>query len=421
MLLGFLPVFTRRRKLPATTLETDDDARYKPIDFSLVRRLLGELRPYRRLYATAIAVGLVHVLLDMLTPTFIGRMIDLCSLYIRGALPISANQAIARLCLIIGLWGLAFLLSVLLQRWCIIFMTRAGESVQFDLRRRMFTHLQTLSMSYYDRTKLGRIISRMTSDINSLREVNVWGLWQIIANGMIMLVTAAFLAWTDWRLFLSVAWLGVPLFVITRIYLRKLGRQQQIAREGWTRVSTNLAENITGMRVVTAFDRQNPNLVIFNNLQQQNTANNVQVSRMVGIYQPILELIRNIGRAIVLLYGGYLIATDQLGPGRSVGAVVAAFWYWDWFMAPIVTLGNFITQLMMAMAGAERVYNLLDTRPDVYDLPGAREMPRIVGHVKFENVTFGYHPDRPVLHDINFEAQPGQTFALVGHTGSGKS
>jgi ATP-binding cassette subfamily B protein len=261
----------------------------------------------------------------------------------------------------------------------------------------------------------------MTSDINSMREVNVWGIWQIVANVMIMVVAAAALLATDWRMFLSVAWLGIPLFILTRIYLRKLGRQQQVAREGWTRVSTNLAENITGMRVVTAYDRQSPNLTVFNSLQRQNTINNVQVARLNGIYQPILDLIRNVGRAIVLLYGGYLIATGQIKEGLGVGAVVAAFWYWDWFMAPIITLGNFINQLMMAMAGAERVFNLLDTRPDVTDEPGAVPMPRIEGRVTFENVTFGYTADRPVLHDVSFEARPGEVFALVGHTGSGKS
>jgi len=429
MTFSIAPILKKRRMardaaangvaLPA--IESDGEARYKPISFAMVRRLMGYLRPYKKTYFTGIAVGLVHVLLDLLSPTFIGWLINLCGGYVGGALQITHNQAVLRLCGIMGLWGLVFAGSVLLQRWCIILMTRAGESVQFDLRQKMFRHLQALSMSYYDKTKLGRIISRLTSDINSLREVNVWGVWQIIANATIMIVAAAFMAWTDMRLFLAVAWLGIPLFILTRIYLRKLGRQQQVVREWWTRVSTNLAENITGMRVVTAYDRQVPNLTVFNRLQEQNTSNNVTVARINGLYQPILEAIRNIGRAIVLLFGGYLIATGQIGKAQGVGAVVAAFWYWDWFMAPIISLGNFINQLMMAMAGAERVFNLLDTSPDVHDLPNALPLPRIIGNVTFENVTFGYNPDRPVLHNISFEARAGQVFALVGHTGSGKS
>ncbi|HRK29676.1 MAG TPA: ABC transporter ATP-binding protein [Tepidisphaeraceae bacterium] len=428
MFTRLIPRFSRQIKLTGSpgavalpAIESEGEARYKPISFAMVRRLLTYLTPYRKTYVTGIVVGLLHVLLDLLSPAFIGLLIAVCAGYLDGTLHITAGEAKTRLALIMVLWGLAFTGSVLLQRWCIILMTRAGESVQFDLRQKMFAHLQLLSMSYYDKTKLGRIISRLTSDINALREVNVWGVWQIIANAMIMLVAAAAMAWTDYRLFLAVCWLGIPLFILTRIYLRTLGRQQQVVREWWTRVSTNLAENITGMRVVTAYDRQAPNLGVFNRLQEQNTSNNVSVARTNGIYQPLLEAIRNTGRAIVLLFGGYLIATGRIGKAQGVGAVVAAFWYWDWFMGAIITLGNFINQLMMAMAGGERVFNLLDTPPDVHDLPTARPLPRIKGDVTFENVTFGYNPERPVLHDISFEARAGQTFALVGHTGSGKS
>lgn len=409
-------------KPPASPTDSDDEARYKPIEAALIRRLLEQLKPYKKLYLFAIGVGLVHVLLDLCTPTFVKWIINLCTDF-AGPKNVykTAPEAYRGLIFFIALWGVAFVFSVILQRLCILNMTRAGESVQFDIRRKLFGHLQMLSMSFYDKTKLGRIISRMTSDIGSLREVNVWGIWQIVANGMIMVIAASFLLYTDWRLFLSVAWLGIPLFIINRKYLRELGRRHQIVREWWTRVSTNLAENITGMRVVTAFDRQQPNLQYFNRLQQQNTENNVNVARLNGVYQPILDCIRNIGRVIVLMYGGYLIATGQLSGSQGVGSVVAAFWYWDWFMMPIIALGTFINQLMMAMAGAERVFNLLDTKPEVFDLPDARSLPRIEGHVTFENVTFGYNPDRPVLHDISFEAHPGQVFALVGHTGSGKS
>jgi ATP-binding cassette subfamily B protein len=412
-----------RRKVPTTAggvaaapVESDDEARYKPIELSLVRRLLEMLKPYKREYGIAMIIGLVHVLLDMFLPKTVGWIVDTCDAYVRRTVDLKTT-----VWWLIGLnvfWIGTFALSVVFQRLLIVITTRAGESVQFDLRQRMFNHLQMLSMSYYDKTKLGRIISRMTSDIGSLREVNVWGIWQVFANAMIMVVAAAFLLATDWRLFLAVGWLGIPLFIINRRYLRELGRRHQIVREGWTRVSTNLAENITGMRVVTAYDRQNPNLSVFNRLQQTNTENNITVARINGIYQPILGSMQNLGRAIVLLFGGYLIATGRIS---SVGSVVAAFWYWDWFMGPIINLGNFINQMMMAMAGAERVFNLLDTKPDVFDQPDAKPLPHVVGNVKFEDVTFGYNPERPVLHEVNFEAQPGQVVALVGHTGSGKS
>lgn len=419
-----------RRRSPAVPasspapVESDEEPRYRPISSDLLGKLLRSLRPHRWQYVAGISVGLVHILLEMQSPQFIGSIVNLITRYAAGREGLTQGAALWRLVGIVGLWAGVILVSIVLQRLTILVMTRAGESVQFDLRRRMFAHLQKLSMSYFDRTKLGRIISRCTSDIGSLREVNVWGIWHVIHNAVMMLVAAGFLAWTDWRLFLAVAPLGVILFFVNRAYLKRTGTMWQQVREGFTRVSTNLAENITGMRVVTAFNRQDPNLAVFNSLQEANTANNMQVARVNGIYHPLLGTIGFTGKAIILLYGGYLIASGRIdtGPGGGgVGAVVAAFLYWDWFMNPIVNFGNFYNQLLMAMAGAERVFNLLETQPDVQDVPDAEPLPRLRGHVVFDHVTFGYKPDRPVLHDICFEAKPGQTFALVGHTGSGKS
>jgi ATP-binding cassette subfamily B protein len=434
---------TTKPSAAATQLPDDEaeEARYKPIDRALVRRLLSLLAPYKWPYALGLSLGLVHVTLEMLSPRYMQEIIDRVTAYLSGhadrpattvisrlvrgmenltglGLGTSANAAIIGVVLTVSIWAFTLGCSVILQRYTILVMTGAGEQVQFSLRRRLFAHLQELSMSYYDKTKLGRIISRMTSDIGALREVNVWGIFQISANLLMMFIAGVMLAATDWRLFLSVAWLGPVLYLLNRIYLSRSAVWHQLAREGYTKVSTNLAENITGMRVVTAFHRQEPNLGLFNQLQEQNTANNMIVARINGVYQPLLDLVGYLAKAIILLFGGYLLVSGRLA---GVGAVVAAYLYVDWFMGPIRQLGTFYTQLMMAMAGAERVFNLLDTSPDVQDVAGATPLPRINGRVQFEHVTFGYNPDRPVLHDINFEAEPGQLVALVGATGSGKS
>jgi ATP-binding cassette subfamily B protein len=356
-------------------------------------------------------MGLTQVLLEQQGPRFMRSII---------------NATLAKqVFLTIGLWAIVFICSVSLERWKILIMTRAGESVQFLFRRRLFQHLQKLSMSYYDKTKLGRIISRMTGDINSMREVNVWGIHHVLTWSSTMIFAALMMSiYADWRLLAAVAWLTPILFFANHKFLRISGRQYQIVREGWTRVSTNLAENITGMRVVSAFHRQDPNLKVFNRLQIDNTDNNIHVARINGAYQPLLQTIGFIGKAIILLLGGYLCATGKMltPQGRAdVGGVVLAYMYWDAFMNPVLLFGNFYNQMMMAMAGAERVFDLLETPPDVQDLPHAKPLPRIAGDVKFENVTFGYNPERPILHEISFEAHPGQMCALVGATGGGKS
>ncbi|HEX3358452.1 MAG TPA: ABC transporter ATP-binding protein [Tepidisphaeraceae bacterium] len=421
-------------------IENDDEQRYRPIEWNLLQRMLAELKPYRSQYILGLLIGLVHVTLEMTGPKFIQALINFCKSM--SDFPGTDSDRIKRILFIMMLWLLISAVSIMLQRVLILIMTRAGESVQFTLREKLFAHLQELSMSYFDKTKLGRIISRMTSDINALREVNVWGIWKIVANSLIVMAAAGALAWTNWRLFLAVAWLGPVLLIANRYFLRKMGRLQQITREGWTRVSTNLAENITGMRVVTAFNRQDPNLQVFNVLQEDNTENNVTVSKSNGQYQSLLIIVGYIGRIIILVYGAYLIAAGTIHQGahtaamprgywpllwflmhqaKDVGSVVAAYIYWDWFMNPILDMGNFYNQLTMAMAGAERIFAMLDTKPEVQDLPDAKPLPRIEGKVTFENVTFGYNPERPVLHDISFEARQGQMYALVGATGSGKS
>lgn len=397
----------------------DEEPKYRPIEWPLIRRLFGLLAPYKNRYATGISLGVVMVVLEMLSPRFIGHLVDYTTSFAGGKMPgVSERSAIWHVIAVIALWGSILAVAMVLQRITILIMTNAGETVQFDLRRRIFEHLQRLSMSYYDKTKLGRIISRCTSDVSSLREVNVWGIDKIVKNSLMVIVSAGMLLYTEPRLFFAVAWLAPILWISNQIFRKRMADAWQVAREGFTRVSTNLAENITGVRVVTAFNRQIPNLGVFNNLQDKNTTNNVELSRINGIYQPLLQFIGFLGKVIILLYGGYLLASGRV---PKVGAVVAAFLYWDWFMNPIIDFGNFSNLLMQAMAGAERIFNLLDMKPEVQDAPNAIPLPRIAGHVVFENVTFGYNPDRPVLHDISFDAHPGQMIALVGATGSGKS
>jgi ABC-type multidrug transport system fused ATPase/permease subunit len=446
------PAATAAAALPPPPREEEDEARYKPIDLALARRMAGLLAPYKGRFALGLALGLAMVVLELQGPKFMEALINHVAAYvgeagaqgdggagessepsssyvgrvaawvttaIRGEGPLATQaSATATVVVTVALWALLLAAVVVLQRYTILVMTGAGERVQFGIRKRLFAHLQRLSMSYYDKTKLGRIISRCTSDVSSLREINVWGLYTIFSNLLMIVFAAVMIATTDRRIFLAVAPLGVLLFVVNRVYLKRSATMNQVAREGWTRVSTNLAENITGMRVVAAFNRQEPNLGNFNQLQVQNTENNVRLSRLNGVFQPLLQWLGFLGQVVILTYGAYLVVTGRL----KVGAIVAVFLYWNlYFMAPILNFGQFYNTLLMAMAGGERIFNLLDLAPDVQDAPGAAPLPRVVGHVRFEHVTFGYDPARPVLHDVDFEARPGQTVALVGATGSGKS
>jgi len=425
----------------------EDEEPYKELEWPLVRKILARMKPYRRQYAIALLLNMVFTMLEMLGPMFIRQLIDhdipghphflssaaewAAGHFSPGAGDrldafIAPHRPYWNIGSTIGLWALAVLGANLTNRFNIEYNRRIGEKVLFAIRKALFGHLQELSMSYYDRTKFGRILSRATSDIDALANPVINGINTVVINAMMMTAAAAMLLVADWRIALGTLWLGPVLYGMHRFYSKRIGAQWRIAREHFTRVATNLAENINGMRVVTAFNRQEENLSFFNELQDQNTINNVRVGGMNGIYQPLLSVVGFIGTVIILIAGAWLVlasAGHGVGGGGAftVGTLVALMMYWGWFMNPVLNFGAFQNDMMQSMASAERVFSLLELKPEVTDSPAASALPRINGRVAFDHVHFRYVPDKPVLHDVSFDALPGQTIALVGHTGCGKS
>lgn len=379
------------------------------ITFALVQRLFGLLWPYRRAYAAVCAFGLVIASLDMIPPKLVGRAIDLMS---GGSFEMSTIYQMA------ALWiAIAVVVQSLhgLQVWI---ANSRGERVLSELRESIFVQLQRLSMSFYDRTHAGRILTMTGSDVDSIRGVLIWGLNTLIANGALMLLAAMMIFYTDPSLFFATAWLAPALTVLNALYGQKVAKAWQIVRRHSSAVGANQAENIAGVRVVLAFNRQDENLAHFNQLQDLNTENNVMAARKAGLMQPMLHWVRFLGLAIILTLGGYRVASHTLQPGNLVAVIL----YWDWFMAPAINFGTFFNELLIALSGAERIFALLDEEPDVADAVDATDLPMIEGHVRFENVSFRYRSSaRRILDRVNFEVAAGSTVALVGTTGSGKS
>ncbi len=432
---------------PKSPTAPESEAAYKPLDWKVVRGILEWMRPYWRGYVITAITGLLVNLCEMVTPRYMQQLIDTDipgkTLNLQASMagralgfihPAWATElaglsrthlAYLNIFTTIALWAVTMAIGLLLQRWGILNTSLIGEKVLFNLRKRVFAHLQRLSMSYYDKTKFGRILTRGTSDIDSMFNTIVWGVNTLLSNVTMMLIAAVILIVMDWRIALAVLWLGPVLYVLNIYYRRRVGAAWRRVREGYTQVSSNLAENISGMRVVAAFNRQHQNLDVFNSLQVVNTSNNVRAAVVNGIYQPLLGLIGFLGKVIILVFGAYLVfhtaAADPSTRKFTVGELVAMFIYWDWFMGPVINFGNFYNDTMMAMACAERVQTLLALEPQVQDSPGAITLPPVKGAVCFEHVTFGYQSDKIVLQDINFQVEPGQMVALVGHTGCGKS
>ena len=426
----------------------EDEPMFQPLRWPVMKKALAWMAPYRKQYLIGTLVGLAVTLLDMLGPMYIRHLLDndvpggakygphFLGTWVAGAAGwfstaqaerlhaafTGERQAYFNIGGTILLWATTVTIALLLQRFGMLYTQRVGQSVIFNLRRAVFAHLQRLSMSFYDKTKFGRILTRGTSDIDTMSNTMVMGVNTIVSLLTSMLIGAVTIAITDWRIALSVLWLGPILYYMNIVYRNKIGQQWRIVREHFTRVSTNLVENINGMRVVSAFNRQEENLAHFNELQELNTLNNVRAGQVNGIYQPLLTVVGFMGKVTILIVGCYLAFTTQ-GTSRpfTVGMLVAVWLYWDWFMNPVLQFGNFYNEVLMAMASAERVFSLLEQKPEVADAADAQALPPIKGTVAFEHVQFGYDPRKPVLHDISFEALAGQTVALVGHTGCGKS
>lgn len=400
------------KKLSITAPRRDDDREpdKRPLDLGLITRLIGCMRPYAAQRNTMFVMVFLRSLQLPLLAWSIGAVIN-------G--PITNHAPLPSI-----LWG-ALGVLVLAGSTQVVFHFRQrlalqlGEAVIHDLRQEIFAHLQRMPLSFYNKTKVGRIISRVTSDCEALRVgvqdvlfVSLVGVGQMLTAGALML-------YYDWALFSVVVAMSPVLWVLNRTFRRKLSVAYRVVQESFSRVTATLAESINGVRVTQAYVRQEMNAGLFRDLMTWHGNNVMTAVRMEGLLMPLLELNSQTFIAALLLVGGYRVLTP--GIETPPGDLIRFFFLANIFFSPIQILGNQYNQALTAMAGAERVFGLLDRPPEWQDAADAKSLPPIVGQVELRDVTFGYDPDRPVLHAINFAATAGQTVALVGRTGSGKS
>lgn len=398
-----------RAALTRVSSRDDNEADQRPLDFRLIARVLSYTAPYAaQRNWLFLCVLLRSVQLPGLT--------WVVAAVING--PVQNRDAV-------GVWlgaGAFFLLAVFTQ---IVMHFRQrlalelGESVVGDLRNAIFTHLMKMTLADFQRTRVGRIISRMISDIEDVRV----GVQEVLFVSLVqvgqMAVAAACMVWYDWQLFLIVLGLAPVLWTINRVFHRRLSRTLRAMRDSFSRVTATLAESVLGIRVTQGFVRQDTNARLFGELVSDHSGYNRQVMHTQGLFLPLLELNSQVFMAVLLVIGGWRVL--QPDSGLTIGELVAFFFMAHLFFAPVTVLGNQYNQALTAMAGAERIFKLLDQEPAWSDAPSARPAPPLSGAVEFQSVTFGYDPDRPVLHDVSFAVTPGQSVALVGQTGSGKT
>jgi len=403
-------------KTPAlvTHFDRDADERKAAPDLAmsaLMRRLFTYTKPYgkrlRWLYFLTVSRAFLTTMLTWAVAAVVN-----------GPINSGSVQGIA--------WGAAGYAGLMIfTQWLFHFRIRyaleLGEAVVHDIRNELFTHLQRMTMGFYDRTKLGRIVGRMTSDIDAIRI----GVQEVVFVGLVqcgtMITGIALMIWCDLVMFGVVMAIAPILFLLHRQFKTKAGAAQRKMQESFSRVTATLAESVNGIRVTQGFAREEVNAGAFRELVLDHSQFNSQAARTQALFLPALDFVSQIFMALLIFIGGWRVLHGQM----ELAAVVQFFFLANLVFDPIRSLGNLYNNSLSAMVGAERVFRLLDAKADWKDDAKAVVLPRSAHgagcRVVFDRVHFSYDTKKPVLDDVSFVAEPGQTVALVGHTGSGKS
>jgi ATP-binding cassette subfamily B protein len=382
-----------------------------PLQSKLIRRIFSYTKPYAAkrnwLFVLTFTRGLQLPALAWL----IGRTIN-------G--PISGHNLAQIYWYAAGYFALALFTTVSFhfrQR----FALELGEVVVHDMRSELFAKLMTMPMSFFNQTKFGRIISRMTSDIDSVRAGVQDVAFVLVVQGLQMTTSAALMAWYDWKLFSLMVLMAPVIWYLNENYRREMGRRLRKVQESWSRVASTLAESVSGIRVTQAFVRHDVNEGFFRKLIDVHGENNVGVAQASAVFVPLLQLKSQLFLGAMALLGAFGALRWHGWLHMEVGDLVMFFFLANLFFDPVQTIGNQLNQALMAMAGGERLFRMLDQKPEWQDAADAKPLPAIKGRVEFQAVHFEYKPGRPVLTDISFKVEPGQSVALVGHTGGGKT
>jgi ATP-binding cassette subfamily B protein len=394
--------------LTHVTREEERDVELRPLQFfGIMRRIFGYAAPHRR-------IVIILCMLTAVRSVQLPMLAHLLSATINGAIAHGDFHGV-----IIGAAAFAGLAAFtqFTFGYRVFFALEIGELVVRDMRNAMFAHLQDLTAGFFNKMKVGRIISRMSSDLEAIR----LGVQDIVFMSIVGIGQAGFAAILMFRadrvLFFLIVFMGPIIWGLNRHFSRQLLTAQREAQESFSRVTATLAESVTGIRVTQGFVREETNALLFRDLLQDHSRYNMNAARAGAIFLPLLELNSQVFIGLLLLLGGWRVLHHE----TSIGSIVEFFFQSGMFFEPIRNLSTQYTQAFTALVGAERVFRLLDTKPDWTDPATARPLARLRGQVEFRDVSFGYTPERVILREITFEAQPGQTIALVGHTGSGKT
>lgn len=381
----------------------------RAFDGRVVRRIWEFVRPYRQQVAVSIAAVIVFTLSQLSIPLLIRYAID------HGMAPDGLDNGV--LIGVVAIFGLVIVINYVASRLQEGVTGRMAENVLFDIRRRMFGHLQRVSLSFMDKTEVGRLMSRLQGDVNSMQEFLETS---IVSVGDILLLVGivVVMLWLDWQLAAMVLLVLPVLLGVRVLWLTRARAAFMAAHEANSITNGALAEAIHGVRAVQAMDRTALNAELYAELVDNNYQAHLRASRLAQIMVPIVDTLTGAAMAIVVIAGGLLVSSGE----TELGVMIAFLFYIQRFFDPIRSLTMQYSVMQRAMASGHRLTEVLDVEIGVEDKPDATPLGTgDDGSVEFRNVTFGYDPKHPVLKDVSFRVASGETVALVGPTGSGKS
>lgn len=401
--------------MTTTTIPQVEEIYAKGFDANVTRRLVAYARPYRWKLALAFLLMIVHSTAAVAGPYLVKVALD-------SGIAAGSEEVLSRTVLLYLVLALVQWLAIFLR---VNVMARVGQAIIYDLRANLFEHLQRLSLGFFSHFSVGRLISRVINDVGTLREFLTWAVLAVARDLLTLIgILIAMLSMNSHLTLLTFT--VMPVMIAFTIYFRKRSRNNyRDVRKAISWVNSVLAENINGIRVVQAFSRQAENYRFFRDqVNQNNLQTNLRAARIAAAFPASIELLGSIAIGLVVWQGGQAVLGDNpMGiSGLTPGVLVAFVLYIQRFFEPIRDLSRRYDSFQSTMASGERILTLLDTPIEVADSPNAITLPEIQGKVEFEDVYFHYSDDpTPVLEAINLHIQPGETVALVGKTGAGKS
>ncbi|KAA3610163.1 MAG: ABC transporter ATP-binding protein [Calditrichaeota bacterium] len=384
-----------------------DDLAGKVYDSELLKRMFMYTRPFKKLVGSAVFMIIFASLLQLIAPYLTKEAIDI---YING-------ENLDGLYTIVALY-LGVMVLVFFVQYIQTYLTQLlGQKLMYDLRSEIFGHMQKLSLSFFDKNPVGRLMTRVTSDVESLNQMFTQGVVSIFGNVFLLVGIISVMISINLELALWTFAVIPILFVITWIFKRKVRIAFREIRKWLAQINSYLQENITGMNVVQIFNRQQKNYDAFTDINFQHTKAHVKTVSYYAIFYPAIELVSALALAIVLVRGG-ILKMDQI---TTYGALVAFIQYAQMFFRPISELSDKFNVLQGAIAAAERVFGLLDTPPKIKSINQHICHQDVNGEIEFNDVCFAYNEDNWVLENVNFKIATGSSVAIVGHTGAGKT